>query len=199
MLCPPPGGHPNPGTEPASSTAQVDSLSLNHWGKPPVSSSVQFSCSVVCHSLRESGGDKGSPFVSREVSKKPLAQPVVTTSPRQGAYPSCLYTEIVECTFPFWFGKDRSPLFSKGNTTQACSNSPGSEPERQPMEPIMHWVSVLIKNDLLEMKQLKTGRSMFLLGWFLKVHLLDLETVIQREVSEKEKSKYLLLPHIRGI
>ena len=81
MLCPPPGDHPNPGIEPASPTVQVDSLPLNHLGKPPVSSSVQFSCSVVCHSLQESGGDKGSPFVSREVSKKPLVQPVVTTSP----------------------------------------------------------------------------------------------------------------------
>ena len=99
-------------------------------GEAPVSSSVQFSCSVVCHSLRESGGDKGSPFVSREVSKKLLVQPAVTTSPWHGAYPSCLYTEIVECTFPFWFGNGRLPLFLKWSTTQACSNSPSSEPGR---------------------------------------------------------------------
>ena len=31
------------------------------------------------------------------------------------------------------------------------------------------------------------------------VHLLDLETVIQSEVSQKEKNKYCILMHICGI
>ena len=34
---------------------------------------------------------------------------------------------------------------------------------------------------------------------FLVVRWMDLETVIQREVSQKEKNKYRMLTHIYGI
>lgn len=68
--------------------------------------------------------------------------------------------------FSFLFGNGEVPLFSKGNTIQAGSNSPNTEPERKPMERVMHWFSVLVKNDLLEVKQPKPGSSMFFLCCF---------------------------------
>ena len=39
----------------------------------------------------------------------------------------------------------------------------------------------------------RNGIELFVVRW------MDLETVLQSEVSEKEKNKYLMLTHIHGV
>ena len=100
MLCPPPGAHPNPGIEPVSLTVQLYSLPLNHCGRPRLQfSSVQLLSRVPF--FAGVGRRQREPLRLQGGEQKAALQPLVTTSPWQGACPSCLYTEVVERTFPF--------------------------------------------------------------------------------------------------
>ena len=67
---------------------------LREAPSPVQFSSVAQSCAILCRSREATKGAQGS-------EQKAALQPAVTTSPWQGACPSCLYTEVVECTFPF--------------------------------------------------------------------------------------------------
>ena len=133
MLCPPPGDHPTPGIEPVSLTVQLCSLPMNHCGRP----CLQFSSVQLLSRVPFFAGVGRRQREPREVSKKPLYSLRSLLLPGKGlAPPAFIPRQLNAPSLSHWKWQVTSVLM--GNTMQACRNSPSSEPERQPMEPIMH-------------------------------------------------------------
>ena len=71
LLCPPPGDHPTPGTEPRSPTLQADSLLSEPPGKPPILCTEHLLCAGHCAGAGLSDEDMcyGSAFVGSGCSR----------------------------------------------------------------------------------------------------------------------------------